>query len=181
MILSNLFKFTNQTALLFINENSKVIDCTCGNGNDTHFLASVVKNGHVFAFDIQQEAIKATKLKCHGLSNIEYILDSHEHLNNYITSEIDLIMFNLGFLPNSDSLITTVANTTIACIKQGLDLLKINGGMIITIYTKHDNHLEEKALIKFINTLSKYDYNVLKYQFLNLDEAPYVIVIEKKK
>ena len=57
------------------------VDATCGNGKDTVFLASLVKeNGHVFAFDIQKAAIENTRavLEKSGLSErVKLILDGH--------------------------------------------------------------------------------------------------------
>ena len=39
-----------------------VVDATMGNGKDTLFLAELVgETGHVFAFDVQQEAVARTR------------------------------------------------------------------------------------------------------------------------
>ena len=35
-----------------VQKDSLVVDATCGNGNDTLFLASLVPNGKVLAYDI---------------------------------------------------------------------------------------------------------------------------------
>ena len=50
----------------FIKENLKegdvAIDATMGRGHDTAFLCEIVGNkGRVFAFDIQEDAVKSTK------------------------------------------------------------------------------------------------------------------------
>ncbi len=52
-------------------ENLNFIDATCGNGFDTLFLCRTAgENGHVKAFDIQEQAIERTrKLRTyHGFS-----------------------------------------------------------------------------------------------------------------
>ena len=44
-----------------INEDDVVIDATMGNGYDTVYLAKKVgPKGKVYAFDVQEEAIKST-------------------------------------------------------------------------------------------------------------------------
>ena len=47
-----------------INEDDVVIDATMGNGYDTVYLAKKVgPKGKVYAFDVQEEAIKSTSKK----------------------------------------------------------------------------------------------------------------------
>ena len=57
------------------------IDATMGKGNDTLFLCELAgENGKVLAFDIQQEALDATRelLRTHGKEQqAELILDGH--------------------------------------------------------------------------------------------------------
>ena len=57
---------TTTLAKDFIKENVKngdiVVDATMGRGNDTLFLKQLVgKDGFVYAFDIQEEALQSTK------------------------------------------------------------------------------------------------------------------------
>ena len=58
--------------------------CDHGKGNDTLFLCELAgENGKVLAFDIQQEALDATRelLRTHGKEQqAELILDGHEHM-----------------------------------------------------------------------------------------------------
>src|SRR6056297_1537372 len=86
-----------------ISSGDKVIDATAGNGNDTVFLAELVGNsGHVFAFDIQDKAIKNIEklLKKNNLeTRVKLIQANHENMLNYIDiNEVKGIIFNLGFL-----------------------------------------------------------------------------------
>src|SRR6187200_825592 len=61
-----------------------VVDATAGNGHDTVFLAQhVLPGGRVFAFDLQQEAIEATKSQ----------ISKHEIP---ITREEDIILHHAG-------------------------------------------------------------------------------------
>ena len=67
-----------------IKQDSIVIDATCGNGNDTLFLAQQVSNGHVFGFDIQDTAIQSTFEKVKAFNNVTLIQDGHENIKKHI-------------------------------------------------------------------------------------------------
>lgn len=179
MTLYNLDKFTKTLIKKTVSNNSVVIDATCGNGNDTFYLAPLVKK--VYAFDIQEEAINNTQNRCNDFSNIEYICESHDTFLDHINCPIDLIIYNLGYLPNSNTLeITTNSNSTIKSIESGLDLLNKHKLMIITLYTGHDEGMEANSVSSYLNTLDNKKYLVMKYQFCNLNNPPYIMVIEKK-
>ena len=80
-------------------EGGYYIDATMGKGNDTLFLCELAgENGKVLAFDIQQEALDATRelLRTHGKEQqAELILDGHEHMDRYAMEEsTDVICFN---------------------------------------------------------------------------------------
>ncbi|GBF11332.1 class I SAM-dependent methyltransferase [Tepidibacillus infernus] len=163
-----------------------VVDCTCGNGNDTLFLAQLVgKSGKVYGFDIQQQAIEKTKelLKEHQLlDQVKCIQDSHEHITQWINEPITAAMFNLGYLPGGDKKITTHYDTTIKAIEGLLPLLKVNGLITIALYVGHDVGNEAKEVEKFLMSLPQKQFSVLKYQFINqVNFPPYLIVVEKKK
>ncbi len=181
MILDSLNKYTREMTKRYVSSKSHVIDATCGNGNDTLFLSELAHRGKVYAFDIQKEAIDNTKKRCQDKTNIDYICDSHANLEKYIHQEnLACVMFNLGYLPNSTSPLSTNSDSTINAIESSLKLLKSGGAVLLTIYTGHDDHQEEKNIMPFITSLDKYKYNVLKYEFINLIDPPYLIIIEKK-
>lgn len=163
-----------------INKDSVVIDATLGNGHDTNFIAPQVK--HVYGFDVLNQAIVNSKKLNKDLNNITYILDSHANFENHIKEPIDLIIYNLGYLPGFDKEYTTQASSTLISLQQGLKLLKKNAKMIITIYIGHDNgKVESSAIEEFVTTLNKYDFDVLKHQLINKDNyPPYIIEITKK-
>ncbi len=170
---------------LVVKEGDKVIDATCGNGNDTLFLAKLVgEEGKVFAFDIQQQAINitTTKLKENNLYNrVNLILESHELIDDIISEPIKVAIFNLGYLPKGDKKIVTKAESTIKGILGALKLLVPNGLIVITVYTGHDNGVEGKEIEFFLQNLEQKKYTVLKNQFINQkNDPPYVLIIEKK-
>ena len=61
MKLERILPFGKTLIKQHIQDDSIVIDATCGNGNDTLFLAEQVPNGKVFGFDIQKKLLNIQK------------------------------------------------------------------------------------------------------------------------
>ncbi len=157
-------------------KNQILVDGTCGNGQDTKFLA---KFGYVFSFDIQISAIKIAKeLK---LTNVCYINDCHSKINNYINEKIDGAVLNLGYLPGGDKNITTKKETTIEAIDCILKLLKVDGLLGIIVYPGHANGKEEEGyILHHLKKLEQKDFNVIIFNFINrINNSPYPILIER--
>ncbi|OON93652.1 MAG: SAM-dependent methyltransferase [Candidatus Epulonipiscioides saccharophilum] len=167
-----------------VKPGDKVIDATCGNGYDTLFLAEIVgPEGKVYGFDIQKNAIIATKalLDQHKITNVELIEDSHEKAHKYIDHALSAVVFNLGYLPKGDHNITTQPSSTIMAIHNILPYLKKHGLVVITIYHGHMNGKAEKmALQNYCQMLEQKKFSVLEYKFINQqNDAPFIIAIEK--
>lgn len=167
-----------------VNPGDVVVDATCGNGNDTVFLAKLVGDkGRVYAFDIQERAIINTKnslLKNNLLNNVELINDSHENIINWIKTPITAAMFNLGYLPKSDKLITTEPNKTIKAIDSLLKLIKVDGIITIIVYKGHDYGNEAKIIEGYLEEINQKNFQILKYNFINqINNPPYLIAITK--
>lgn len=163
-----------------------VIDATCGNGNDTLFLSNLVGGeGRVLAFDIQEQAISATKQKAAdlGKTNISLFQDSHANAGDYITKEIAAAIFNLGYLPKSDKAIITKAESTIKAIKAILSYLKKDGLIIIVVYHGHEGGKAEKeAVLNYVTQLEQKEYHVLRYEFINQkNNPPFLLAVQKRK
>ncbi|MGT2771684.1 tRNA (mnm(5)s(2)U34)-methyltransferase [Streptococcus marimammalium] len=164
-----------------LTHQSIAIDATMGNGYDTLFLAKHAKE--VYAFDIQEIAIKTTKAKLSQLNinRVHLILDSHENIDNYV-SEIDAAIFNLGYLPKADKTIITKPESTILALKKTFNILKVGGRVSIMVYYGHEGgQLEKEALEQFLKNLSQKQYTIMRYQSMNqINHPPYLIMIEKR-
>lgn len=164
--------------------NMTFIDATCGRGNDTIYMARLLENsGIVYSYDIQNIAIEYTKqeLLKQNITNVILKLESHENISEI---DIDLIIYNLGYLPNGDKTITTKATTTIASLKKVLTLMELNPKMLIilVIYPGHDEGSKESITIdNFVKDLPSTEYLVTKYLNYNRPKSPYVITISKDK
>lgn len=165
----------------FVKNGDTVIDATMGRGNDTLLLCQLVgENGKVFAFDIQEEAIFSTKLKLeqHNLLNrANLILDSHENIKNYIEKDVDLVVFNLGYLPKANHNIATNFKSTIKALKNSMEILKIKGAISLCVYQGGDTGFEEKdAIFKFLKTLDYNKYTVIVSEFFNRPNFPPIFI-----
>lgn len=154
------------------------VDATAGTGQDTEFLCRFCKDqGKVIALDIQKEAIKMTRERleeAHLDSEATLIHDGHEHMDRYIKEEsVDLIMFNLGYLPGGDHRKATRAETTITALEKGLRLLKKGGVISVMIYSGKDSGFKERdAVLAFLKTLDHRQYTVMLHSFYNKPNHP---------
>lgn len=179
-----MLKTTELTHLLIshiIKEGSRVVDATAGNGHDTLFLSNLVgESGKVFAYDIQEQAINNTKELTKDKTNIEYFLKSHEFIDQ---TNLDLVLFNLGFLPNGDKSITTLKDSTINSILNLINNYSLNPNLhiFIVVYPGHpEGKIESDELLSFTKQLDKY-LLVTTYIPHNQNNAPYLITINKKQ
>lgn len=152
------------------------IDATAGRGYDTAMLARITgEKGRVLAFDIQPEAVDSTRalLERERLC-AEVVLASHADMAKYASPDSSsVILFNLGYLPGGDHSVYTRAESTIAAVTAGLDILKRGGLMCVTIYSGGANgYAERDALIPFFASLDDKKYQVLSLSFHNWKKDP---------
>ncbi|WP_284141488.1 class I SAM-dependent methyltransferase [Virgibacillus sp. LDC-1] len=186
-MLKTILDFSHQLIKESVKKEELVVDATCGNGNDTLFLSNTVgENGKVLAFDIQEQAIQATRklIEENRKNNVMLIHDSHENIGLHLSSH-DVIggaIFNLGYLPKSDKTIITNATSTISAVNAILQHLKINGLIVLVVYHGHVGGKEEKdALLKYVTQLSQKSFHVLQYGYINQsNNPPFIIAIEKR-
>lgn len=159
---------------------SILVDATMGKGNDTLYFAPKVKM--LYAFDIQQAAIEATraKLEAESMSNVQLILDGHEHVDDYV-EKIDAAIFNLGYLPSADKSVITKAETTIEAVEKMMSALTVGGRISIMVYYGHEGgNLEKMALMQYLKNCDQKQFGIMQYKALNqVNQPPYLIMIEK--
>lgn len=164
-----------------------VIDATAGRGRDTLYLAqSVGPQGCVYAFDVQDEAIAATRAllaRHHVLDRVRLLADCHSRLAQYIRSNVQAAVFNLGYLPGSDHGVVTQPQTTLEALAHILQILAKRGIVVITLYTAHHGGENESDHVKkYCSNLSKKDFSVFQGIYLNQGESsPYWIAIQKNR
>lgn len=176
----NNIRYVRRQIAMFADDNSVIIDATCGNGNDSLYLAERYPNSKIIGFDVQQQAIDNSKKRCAHCANTEFILDSHSNLDQYVSEPVSLAIFNLGYLPHADITITTLATSTISAIEKLLGLLTPGGAIIITLYRGESNLVETDIVLKFLRTINKDFYIVSMYDLINLNGNPFNVIIERK-
>jgi 23S rRNA U2552 (ribose-2'-O)-methylase RlmE/FtsJ len=161
------------------------VDFTMGNGNDTLFLSRAVgEEGRVYAFDIQEAALNSTRarLVAEGApENYTLILASHHRVREFVGEPIKAGIFNLGYLPGAGNKgVTTMRETTLAAVREAIDLLLPDGVLIVAIYPGHEEGaLEGEELREYFKTLSKYKICPSEFRILNSPTSPYFFLIEK--
>ncbi len=186
-----------------------MIDATAGTGRDTLFLASLLKEGDIWALDIQEKALVMTKERLEkagykageeegtpeactadgpvhtwsaGPIRFHLVRDGHQHLDRYGSPDtVDLILFNLGYLPGGDHQVATRAETTIEAIEKGLLLLKEDGLLSLMVYSGGDTGFTERdRVLDFVQTLDPRRYTVLVEAFYNRPHHPPLPVFIRK-
>lgn len=165
-----------------------VVDATMGNGHDTALLAELVgRTGQVYAFDVQEQAVQATKHRLqelHLLEQTTLLQQGHETLGQVIpdTTDIRAAVFNLGYLPKSDKHIITKPDTTKKALEALLPRLRPKGRIVLVVYYGHEGGADELSLVNdYCQQLPQEAYNVLTYQFINQrNQPPILFCIEKK-
>ena len=133
-----------------IDKDDICVDMTAGNGNDTFYLASRCKT--VYAFDISELAIERTKQRIKDFDNVILIQDNHINVDKYIEESVNLFIFNLGYLPDSDESSITKADETLIAFKKAYELLQDNGYIVITFYLGQKGGYDEYYLLEdYIN------------------------------
>lgn len=182
----NTLQHTTELALhmcaAYIKPEDVAVDCTCGNGNDTLWLAKRCKK--VYSFDIQQSALDSAKalLAENKVTGVELIKDSHENIGEYVKEAPSVIIFNLGFLPGGDKSITTKKDSSLDAIKKALEILAVDGILSVTMYPGHEEGKKELELIlSWAKGLNSKAYHCVFANMLNQSErAPQVLWITKK-
>jgi 16S rRNA C1402 N4-methylase RsmH len=168
-----------------LSEGDVAVDFTMGNGNDTLFLSKAVgKNGKVYAFDIQEDALTSTRahLEANGApENYTLICASHHRVKEFVKGPIKAGMFNLGYLPRSGrKAVTTMRETTMPAVEAALELLAPDGVLIVAIYPGHEEGaLEGEMLREYFSGLSRFRICPSEFKILNSPTSPYFFLVEK--
>lgn len=163
-----------------------LVDATAGNGKDALFLAQNSNtNAELWLFDIQTQALKASAdlLSSADIDkNVHYIEDNHAHIDKHIHKTIDIIMFNLGYLPGSDRTVTTDAQNTLIAIDKSMKLLKPGGIITIVAYPGYPTgKIEMEHVCEYLARLDQRQFTVAVWNMLNqVNNPPILFAIEKR-
>lgn len=162
--LHSLVTEAHKTIHPYLSEQSISIDATMGNGHDTLFLAK--HSLKVYAFDIQEKALNATRTRLEknkAIDNVSLIHAGHESMQQYINPDekVDAILFNLGYLPHADTSIITQKKNTITALNHALKLLSEKGIISILSYPGHTGgESEMQAIIDWYEQLDNSQFAI---------------------
>jgi SAM-dependent methyltransferase len=168
----------------FVRDGQFTVDATCGNGHDTLLLARLVgEGGHVWGFDIQQQALVETGQRVDeaGLSSRVTLLHTgHEELARHVAVPVQVVLFNLGYLPGGDRTIITLPDTTGTALKQALQLLAPGGIVMVTVYPGHSGGSEEQSTVEvWAAGLEPRKYHSWRMGQTNVaPTAPYLLLVQ---
>ena len=179
----NALKLSHTHFRQHIKEGATVIDATCGRGRDTLLLSELVGEfGKVYAFDIQEEAIRSTRvlLSENDRQNVTLLLESHENMAKYVET-CDAVVFNFGFLPGGDHTIFSHSETSIKALDAALSILREDGFISLCIYYGGDTGFEERdGILAYLKTLDQKKYTVMLQSFYNRKNCPPLFAIIEK-
>ena len=81
--------------LLDVKEDGIYVDGTLGRGGHTKEILKRLKNGKLYCFDLDEEAIKESKENLKDFGNVIYIHDNFMNMNKYV-EKVDGILLDLG-------------------------------------------------------------------------------------
>ena len=166
------------------------IDATMGNGYDTLRLCRLVgAEGHVYAFDVQPEALESTAKRLEEAgerTQAELVLAGHQHVAEYVHRPVQLAVFNLGWLPGVEHAVTTRADTTLQAVSACLHLLVPGGLLTVCVYPGHAEGARElTALTEWASALDPLEYDCVIRRYANQPLDPPVLIAvyraEKKR
>ena len=185
--LTNILSMAKRLFDVSIRENGVYADFTMGKGNDTLYIKKACPSGKIYAFDIQKEAVEITKKRLEHENcldeNVYLIHDSHANFKKYIPAglELDGGIFNLGYLPGGDKSVTTKTDSTLSCLKGALEILKVGGVIVVSVYPGHGEGTKEgNEIFEFASNLDKKQFDCLHHRLINIPEAPFIIAFQKK-
>jgi len=181
MILNDILPHAQQLVRKAISAGGLAIDATLGNGHDTLALAEAVgTDGHVFGFDVQRQAIEATRARVRSAGVADRVTCfevGHEHMDQHVPNDamgqVDAVMFNLGYLPGSDKSVITSPETTLRGLEHALQYLRPGGVLTVVKYVGHEGgRSEAKAVDAWAASLDRSVAHAVSYQFVNRGNAP---------
>jgi predicted methyltransferase len=144
-------ELAHETVREHLRTGDVVIDATVGNGHDTAFLARLVgPTGRVFGFDVQAEAIR--RVGAVSRVNVTLIQGDHARMTELLPREViggvAAVMFNLGYLPGGDKVVTTTTASTLAALDAAWSALRNGGVLTVVAYRGHPGGLAEADAVR---------------------------------
>lgn len=190
MVMESVLEFAHTLAGRSLRRDDLAVDATVGNGHDTLFLVQQVgSDGQVVGFDVQSEAIEATRERVNTQApnaSLRLVCAGHEtmpdHLEESVRGTVGAVMFNLGYLPGGNQSIVTEPETTRQALGHSVHLLRPGGVITIVAYPGHEGGARETKMVEqWTSALSQEDFQALSYRFVNqANDPPQLFAVQKR-
>ena len=96
---------------------------------------------------------------------------------------VDVVMFNLGWLPGAEHGVTTLTQTTLQAVDAALSILKKDGLLTICVYPGHAEGARElEALTRWAAQLDPVRYDAMIRHYMNQpNDPPRLIAVKRKR
>lgn len=172
-----------------LKEAHVIVDATAGNGHDLLYMATHCAPGaSLWGFDIQNDALQNSKdllnKECHRADiTISLVQGSHDDLleqTPWPQQGIDLLIFNLGYLPGGNHDCMTRSDTTVKALETGLSKLSAHGLITVVAYPgTAEGQAEMEAVEAYLQTIPQKQYDVSTWQPLNQANHPPILFLIK--
>ena len=89
-------------------------------------------------------------------------------------------MFNLGYRPGGDKSVTTLTESTLKAVTDGINLMQKGGVLVISVYPGHaEGEKEGRELYSLLSSYDKVYYSVIQYKMINSPTSPFILAVEK--
>ena len=158
----------------YVRRAGVIVDMTCGNGYDTAFLAKLMPAVERTKQRLLEEKLTDRDVRCQ--------CGSHDELLETVPDGIDVMVFNLGYLPSGDHHIHTDYEITLRALKIGLNKIAINGIIIIAAYPGTEaGAQEERALQSFLKDVPQGAFHVSSWKPVNEVHCPPLLYVVQKR
>lgn len=180
----NAVNLSHHLVEMVVETSDVVIDATCGNGKDTLFLARLVPEGKVLAFDRSSTAIARTLRLMEENGFRERVVLFNRDFRDIpllVETKVKAIMFNLGYLPGASRDTATCLDESVPAILGALPLLATGGVMTVVCYTGHEGGMKEaQGVLEALTGLDQKKYEVLAVSFVNqINDPPRLFAVYK--
>ncbi|CAM9176309.1 unnamed protein product, partial [Ectocarpus fasciculatus] len=176
-----------------------VLDCTAGNGHDSLELAKIVALkdgvGSLYIMDVQasllradeERAIEATRERLRSELG-ELALKRSTLINGNFREmpaeleplSVQLVVYNLGWLPGGDKSITTKLEDTLESIEAAKRVVKHGGMISVMLYRGHaEGKRETEAVRDYAAGLAHSQWRVFMHERINRADSPELLTIFK--
>lgn len=156
-LITSLLEMAHEAAGKVLVGGDLAVDATLGNGCDAvHLALCVGPRGRVIGFDVQAEAIAASRARLGSAGLVDRVVllaESHERVAARASElgegrPLRVVMFNLGYRPGGSHAIVTEAGTTVAALEAAFSELATPGLITVVSYVGHAGGRAEHEAVR---------------------------------